>query len=302
MFARILELLRGARPSHAPAPNYRNRGIAEFEFTFGREAGSLVVPAVEEALARGAPVRVLEIGCGEGRLLLELRRRFPDVALHGINKKPFPGMNGSASLAQIAIDHGIFTRAEVASVRLPEIAFHDASELRLADASADLVLSHLAIQYVVRKDRVLEEVWRVLKPGGRAFLNLDSLRPQAPEFLQGDLPRFAILEGDGGAASPLSFTSFIERLRARGFDVACAATTHAKEPGRKRINVVMRKNTDEPLCLGLDYDAEQSVDLKPLRRSEADRGIFWGHRSVYRVPPAGAAAPRAPSGQTESVG
>lgn len=254
----------------------RSRGLVEFERLF---PPGLVAETV--ANASGEPVRVVEIGCGEGRLLLDVLRLRPDVEAHGINKRPWPAMTGQASFRDAALRYDVFTEDELRRVRLPEAWFYDASELRFEDASVDLVVSQIAIPYVERKDLLLEEVWRVLRPGGRALLNIDSRGPGAPDFMRVETPRF-VIHRDG---APLPLSTLLAERRAAGLDVTVHESAPDEKRGRVRVNVRFEKNSDRPLALGLDPDPESSFPLNPLKPKRGKNPTFFGFRSVFLAPP-----------------
>lgn len=231
-----------------------SRGLDGFDRRFGAGA---VRQAAERHGARAAP-RILEIGCGEGRALLELRRLYPAAALHGINRHPWQAMQGAESLPHVAVFHGIFTAAELRHVALPTIHFLDAQRLPFAGGSFDVVISQGAIHYMARKDAVLEEVWRVLAPDGEAFLHLDSRRAPMPDFLDLPTPRFVLYRD----RQLMSVQTLVEQIAARGFAVTYAEATTVSTS----VVVHMRRNVDTPLRLGLDFDARSSFDLGALDR------------------------------------
>lgn len=250
----------------------RNRGFAELTKRFAdQDLGELV-----EDLARNADPALLEIGCGEGRVLQDLWLRYPRMSLHGLNKAPWQAMEGGESLRTRIVVEGHRTTAEAATLEPPDIRFGDASSLPWQDASMDLVVSQVAIHYVARKDRVLEETWRVLKPGGRAFLHVDTWKAGAPDFLRGETPRFLVYDGE----TQIPFRKALKRVAKRGFDVSVAV-----DAGKKKIEtfVVMRKDDDRPLRLGWTFDEASSFDLHRLHTNELKYDTFWGYRSVFVV-------------------
>jgi SAM-dependent methyltransferase len=93
-----------------------------------------------------APARVVDVGCGEGRLPRDLRRLGYSVI----------GVDGSATLVEHAraADPGGDYRVA------------DAAALPLADASADLVTAFMSFQDVDDLDAALREAFRILVPGG----------------------------------------------------------------------------------------------------------------------------------------
>lgn len=134
----------------------RSRSLDDFNKKFSKD---IVQKLIRKALFKGEQVRVLEIGCGEGRVLMGLRKLFPTIELHGINRKPWAAMKGSSSLKRTATYYDIFTSSELKEVSLPKIYFYDAQELKFPDNYFDLIISQVSIQYVARKDLLLEEVW-----------------------------------------------------------------------------------------------------------------------------------------------
>lgn len=253
----------------------RSRPLAHYDANFGANA---IADAIERRGA-GAGTALLEIGCGEGRVLMELRKRFPAVELHGINRSPWSVMQGSQSLRETALHYGIFSPHELEGVMLPAIHFHDAAHLRFPDASMDVVISQVSIPYVVRKDLLLEDVWRVLRPGGIAFLQIDATRQPAADFLSGDTPTFVVYRN--GARVPLQ--AVFADLRAQGHELAYGAVPKPGQPGSVRFNLVVRKNVARPLRLNLEFDPLSSFDLTRLHRSPADWGHLWGVRSVFHL-------------------
>lgn len=268
--------------ARAKVRDSRGRGLANLERAFGRDR---LHEAVARALGESSP-RALELGCGEGRALLEMAKAWPALELHGVNRRPWPGMVGSESLRGSAVELGLFTPAEAAALRPPEIHFTDASALPLPDRAVDLVVSQVALHYVKRKDRVLTEVWRVLRPGGLALLHLDTTVDDPPDFLDHPTPRFQVRLG-GGRQGALE--DVLAPIAADGFDLRVERVASQKA-GRERVHVVMRRNRDAPLPLALGWCARSSFNLARLTAG-AHQDLAWGYRSVFLPEPSG--APRA---------
>lgn len=112
---------------------------------------------------RFGPIRagatVLDHACGSGvDLLLAARRAGPNGRAIGIELTP--AMRTCAEQAAIAAGLG-------AIVEVREGSFED---LPVANASIDYVISNGVLNLAPDKSRVLEEVARVLKPGGKLHL------------------------------------------------------------------------------------------------------------------------------------
>jgi ubiquinone/menaquinone biosynthesis C-methylase UbiE len=141
--------------------------------------------AVLELLLTAEPRRVLDVGCGTGRLLRTVGERWPAAQLAGVDAAE--GM------------------VEEARRLMPTATFYTgvAEALPLPDASADLVLSTLSFHHWHDRAAGVREVGRVLEPGGRFVLAdflmppglarfLRPLSPNSPHLVPLD---FAILQG-----------------------------------------------------------------------------------------------------------
>jgi len=251
---------------------WRNRGLDQLNRRF---APARVDDLLRRKLSENGTASLLEIGCGEGRLLLDLARLLPGVRLHGLNKKPSEGMDGPESA--LALEDGAFTTEELCDAGRPDIRFGDARRLPYEDGSMDLVVSQVALHYVARKDQMLEEVWRVLKPGGRALLHLDSSTAAAPDFLRGDSPRFVIRRGD----SEVPLAAFVRGFRRAGFKLD---VQFVRSKRSRQTHLFIEKNRAEPLKLGLTFDPVSSLNLRILKGPHRGGDTCWGYRSVYLLP------------------
>lgn len=98
---------------------------------------------------------VLDLGCGPGHWSRRLASRFgPDCRVLGLDLAP-----GMLAIARRETPAGI------------DWLCADATLLPLANRQLDLVFSNLAIQWCRDLDAVMAELYRVLRPGGRAVIN-----------------------------------------------------------------------------------------------------------------------------------
>ncbi len=109
--------------------------------------------------------RILDIGCGTGSLLIQLKRLYPEADVVGLDPDPKALARASRKAA----------RAKV-SIRF-EQGFGD--ELPYSEASFDRVLSSLMFHHIptAEKGKTVRAIRRVLKPGGE-FHMLDFEGPE----------------------------------------------------------------------------------------------------------------------------
>ncbi|MCO5106959.1 MAG: methyltransferase domain-containing protein [Burkholderiaceae bacterium] len=128
-------------------------------------------------LVRIEPQRVIDVGCGAGRGLLALKKRYPAAELLGLDSAQ--AMARAARDALAPPTQGFFARLRG---RAPEpvarVVVADANALPLADAAADLVWSNLALHWFEAPERALAEWYRVARPGALldfSFFGVDTL-------------------------------------------------------------------------------------------------------------------------------
>lgn len=113
--------------------------------------------------------KAVDLGCGAGQLVLELARKTPGLHVTGIDlsEKMLSDARMSAKLA------GLEDRVDFRLGNVGEIPF--------PDQSLDLVISTASLHHWTDPVKVLNEIDRVLKPGG-AFYILDLRRDLALPF------------------------------------------------------------------------------------------------------------------------
>lgn len=121
---------------------------------------------VADRLALTGGERLLDVGCGTGTLLAEVKRRFPEVVAVGIDP--------DAAILRIA-ERRLARRGSQVDLQVAR-----AEALPFPDASFDVVVSTLVVHHLPTpaKHAALREIYRVLRPGGRFLLVDFGERPE----------------------------------------------------------------------------------------------------------------------------
>lgn len=101
------------------------------------------------------PMRIADIGCGEGTLSLLLAQRAEHVT----------GIDNSEKMVEYA--NGVARRSGAKNL---EFKLGDLEELPLPDASLDLALFSQSLHHALHPQNAILEAARVLKPGGRIVI------------------------------------------------------------------------------------------------------------------------------------
>ncbi|MFN0092045.1 MAG: methyltransferase domain-containing protein [Acidimicrobiales bacterium] len=154
---------------------------------------------------------VLDLGAGGGLdVILSARRVGPTGTAFGVDFLPEMLERARANAAAAGVANAVFIAALI-------------EELPLADASVDVVISNCVVNLAPDKTRVLAEIARVLRPGGRlaiADVVADNAAPP-PD-------RAATAECGAGA---LSHDAYLSLLADAGLTAASIEYTHDTGPG-----------------------------------------------------------------------
>ena len=118
------------------------------------------LPALRAALRplRGSPVgRVLDVGCGYGGLAAVVGQELGTKELYGVD-----------------VDEAVISEAERKGVRAQRVDV-EVDPLPFEDGSFDLVFSLGMLDYLPTFDFAIEEMRRVLRPGGHVLISIPNL-------------------------------------------------------------------------------------------------------------------------------
>lgn len=158
------------------AAGYKKKNFIQAKFDF-----------IDEQLKwSGAPANVksiLDVGCGIGGTSRYLAKKFPDATVTGI----------SISDAQIARATQL---AKVQGVPNAKFELKDALKMDYPDNSFDLVWAIESGEHMPDKKRYVEEMARVLKPGGTLVFATWCQREEPPEFSPSERKTLDFLYGE----------------------------------------------------------------------------------------------------------
>ncbi len=243
----------------------------EVRRSFGRAARDYDAAAVLQAevrnellgrldLVRLVPQVVLDLGAGTGRATIELKRRYRASQVVAVDLAE--GMLREAARSQTLLRR--FRRVCA-----------DAAMLPLRDASVDLVLSNLMLQWCDDPDRVFAECRRVLRPNG-----LLAFSTFGPDTLVELRRAWSVADGRTHVNRFIDMHDLGDALVRSGF----------AEP------VLERRALHAHLCRSARPDARPESDRRAQRqRRPATRAHRQGHarphaRGLRRLPARGAAA------------
>lgn len=116
-------------------------------------AAGQVRRAVIDALDLRPTLRLLEMGCGPGRLAIEIKRRFPSIAIEAVDADPDILDIAKRNAAEAGVD---ITFRQIDITHLPDLETFDR-------VYSTLVFHHLMPE---GKQEALMRVRQVLRPGG----------------------------------------------------------------------------------------------------------------------------------------
>jgi SAM-dependent methyltransferase len=169
-------------------------------------------PYLRLGLALRSGDAILDAGCGPGHWLGWLAKARTDLRLAGVDRNRHPVLPSEVAFRAMDLD---------------------VEPLPFADGSFQLVVCAHVLEHLRRPGAVLDELRRVLSPGGRLYVELPSERslrvPSAPRWLEPRLP-LAFHDEPTHVWVPHSPAALASRLTGRGLRVVEAG--RARSPGR----------------------------------------------------------------------
>jgi arsenite methyltransferase len=173
------------------------------------EKSGLPATAVLASLGCGNPTALAELKAGETVLdlgsgggidvLLSARRVGPTGKAYGLDMTDDMLALARENQREAGVENVEFLKGEIENIPLP-------------DNTVDVVISNCVINLSADKDRVLQETFRVLKPGGRFAVSDVVVRGEIPEQVRGCMQLWA-----GCISGALEEQEYIAKLTAAGF-------------------------------------------------------------------------------------
>ncbi len=174
------------------------------------QTGDLPAEAVLASLGCGNPTALAELKAGETVLdlgsgggidvLLSARRVGPTGKAYGLDMTDEMLELARENQRKAGVENVEFLKGEIEHIPLP-------------DNSVDVVISNCVINLSADKDRVLREVFRVLKPGGRFAVSDVVTRGAVPEDVRKNMLLWV-----GCIAGALEDYQYVAKLARAGFD------------------------------------------------------------------------------------
>jgi SAM-dependent methyltransferase len=131
-----------------------------------------------DRLGVGAGTSVIDVGCGAGRHAFEAFRRGADVVAFDQDGEELNDVD--------AILQAMQQQGEAPASAKAEAVKGDALELPYGDGTFDCVIASEILEHVPADDRAIDELVRVLKPGGRLAVTVPRWLPERICWLLSD--------------------------------------------------------------------------------------------------------------------
>src|SRR6201998_4809097 len=176
------------------------------------EQSGLPAGAVAASLGCGNPTAlaqlkpgeiVLDLGSGGGiDVLLSAKRVAPEGKAYGLDMTDDMLALARENQKKAGVQNVEFLKGTIENIPLP-------------DNSVDVIISNCVINLSADKSRVLQEAFRVLRPGGRFAVSDVVIRGEVPAQVRKSMELWV-----GCIAGALQETEYLEKLRAAGFESA----------------------------------------------------------------------------------
>lgn len=139
----------------------RDRGLTTSPDKLGRTSADILgrdfLSDIEKRIQAGHPVSVIEMGCGVGNTIKELKQKYPNISAKGIDLRVHPENAGDVELREMDMEDSETLKKE------------------FGVESADVIYSVMAYRYLEDKLKFLSTVYDLLKSNGSAYIDIGDL-------------------------------------------------------------------------------------------------------------------------------
>lgn len=232
--------------------NYgRSRGLKETKNIIGD-----LKKEVDGLLRKKKEIKVLDVGCGYGKVLLELRKIYGDkVSTFGINKESAWNLK---LIKKFAIAEKIYTKGEVEK-NLPKLVISNVEKgIPFKNNLFDLIFSQRTIQYISNKAKYLEELNRIVSPNGIIITDIQ----------------------DGSKDKPVKFRNRWEIL-----DNGKKVSIYALLSKKRNIQLYKEKKNPQDKYIKMKKDKKFRLNLKMISSVDLHKinPDWWGKKTVFTL-------------------
>ena len=157
----------------------KTRGLKEAKVKLGD-----LEKIISNFLKKKKKVKIFESGCGYGKVMVELKKKFGDkIEIVGMNYLPSHG--DKKKVISFALEEGIITKDEIKKLQSIKVIFGDAGKkLPFKTGSIDLAYSQTSSYLYEDKMHFFEEVARILSKDGIARITSPEENNKLPEELR----------------------------------------------------------------------------------------------------------------------
>jgi len=229
-------------------------------FYSAAEVGGLPETVTQASLGCGNPIAVaglqpgevvLDLGSGGGiDCFLAARLVGPQGRVIGLDMTPDMIRLAQANAKKIGATNVEFRLGEIEDIPLP-------------DASVDVIISNCVVNLAPDKDAVFQEVYRVLRPGGRMSISDIVVDGDLPAAIRSRLDAWA-----GCVAGALDEKVYLAKIRAAGFDAVEVISRDYAQAEAEQAMELLTGEDGRPAA-----EAEASALLAEAGVSPADLGL-----------------------------
>ncbi len=147
---------------------YRNRSFTLFESKIEDARKNSVLNKLRKN--SDASYKILEIGCGTGRALLDLQKEFPRSEIIGICS---PGEAEDLNRVRYFYE---FAQSKSQLPKVCEIDLNSESLDNFKYGFFDFIFSQATLRYIRDKATLIKDIWHLLRPGGGAIIHIQLMQ------------------------------------------------------------------------------------------------------------------------------